>query len=127
MLIGCEQELDKPILFKLSNGFRGLIALEVDRDRGARFDDGGPVYEITIPSDGILAVRDLAILEFWHVVFVEYENGMPVPIAGRLEDESIVAFHSLPFVSHHKKNGKVERQYYFVGTKAECNVARSKL
>jgi len=52
---------------------------------------------------------------------------MPLPIAGHVENEEVVAFHFLPFVSRHINNGKVETQYFFVGTKAECDRARDDL
>ena len=125
-LSGCSSELDQPVLFRLPAGFRGLISLTVDEKRGASITHTGHVYEISIPADGSLLVRNIRVLQRWHVLFAEYDNGMPIPIAAKIEDEKVVALHSLPFVSH-DRNGKEQKLYYFLGTKAECDLARRKL
>jgi len=123
---GCSQELDKPILFTVPKGFQGLIALTVDANKGAEVDDLGQLYELRIPEDGRLSLRSIEIFHSWHKVFAEYEDGMPIPVAARIENDSIVAFHGLPLVSYHK-NGKEQVLYYFVGTKAESDKARQDL
>jgi hypothetical protein len=77
---GCIRQLDKPVRFVVSKGFKGPFVLIERGDAPKAVVDTPSAYVINVPPSGILALSDGWVLHRFHHVQAQYADGAEIPV-----------------------------------------------
>ena len=111
-IAGCDSTLDRPIHFKIPNGFSGPILLLNSDTFPAAIQKTTSAYVVTIPNSGVLRLSDAKIFRRWHRTQASYMDGTRLSVWGENAD---VRFHECSTGTSNNHT----YDWFFVGSEAE--------
>jgi hypothetical protein len=112
MFSGCSRPAPT-VTFIFPRGFTGLVLISEDRNIGAELSLTNGECSITIPNNGRLVVKNLALFTHWHKEHAQFDDGKA--IGAESDRNAAIWLFDLTYV-------KPKGCYYFVGTGADYDV-----
>lgn len=109
-VVSCSRDTPT-IVFVFPDGFKGLILFATNTVTGVDLPRVNGQYNIEVPENGKITVKNFKLFTQWHKVIVRYKNGEEIAYETATNDADI-ELNALPF-------GPDAGCYYFLGTLAE--------
>jgi len=116
-VIGCSHNAPT-LVFTFPDGFNGLVLISEDKKSDLVLPTRNGVYNIEIPQNGELAVKDFRPFNHWHKTIARYKSGK------LLSDETSTSNTQNALFGLGYEHGR--GCYYFVGTKADYDLISKK-
>jgi hypothetical protein len=80
LLVGCSRKAPR-IHYIVPVGFRGAIILYTNCPDGIPWQKTDSILTCTIPTKGVVCLKDAGVLEEWHSLTAAFDDGQALPIA----------------------------------------------
>jgi hypothetical protein len=110
---GCGSQESEVHVYEVVNEYRGTFVIVEDKVNGLDVVPVAGELTYAIPETGILRVKDMHYIHYWHSAVARYANGLSIP-DGNMSSPDTVSFHSISYV-----DGKYH--WFAIGTQADVD------